>query len=64
MHLLVGEVQVDHTVDVVALEEELRLASVAREPVDDEAVVPIVGGEAIPDGGFDEIVVDEVASSP
>ena len=34
-------------VDVVALQEELRLALVAREAVDDEAVVPVVLAEPL-----------------
>ena len=44
--LLVGHLEVDHAVDVVALQEELGLADVAREPVDDEAVVPVVRSPA------------------
>jgi hypothetical protein len=42
----VGRVHMDDAVDVVALEEELRLGEIAREPVQHEAVVPIVPGEA------------------
>jgi hypothetical protein len=34
LDLLVGQEQVDHAVDVVALEEELGLGDVAREAVD------------------------------
>src|SRR5215831_11748180 len=46
----VGQVQVDHAVDVVALQEELRLAAAAGEAVDDEPVVPVVLAEPL--GGY------------
>ncbi len=49
----------DHPVDVVALQEELGLALVAREAVDDEAVVPVVLGQALPDDAFDQFVADQ-----
>src|SRR5882724_6935812 len=57
--LAVGQVEVDHPVDVVALQEELRLALVAREAVDDEAVVPVVLAEPYPHDGLDEVVADQ-----
>src|SRR6266699_616438 len=59
--LAVGEVEVDHPVDVVALEEELGLALVTREPVDDEAVVPVVLAQPLPDHALDEVVADQQA---
>ena len=62
VHLLVGEVQVDDPVDVVALEEELGLAGVAGEPVDDEAEVPVVGGQAVAHHRLDQVVADQVAA--
>ena len=55
-----GRSQVDHAVDVVALEEELGLAGVAREPVEHEPVVPVVHGEAVAHHRLDELVVDEL----
>src|SRR5215471_18044492 len=42
--LAVGQVKLDDAVDVVALQEELGLPRVPREPVDDEAEVPVVLG--------------------
>src|SRR5580693_9085349 len=49
----------DDPVDVVALQEELRLALVAREAVDDEAVVPVVLAEPLFHDTFDEVVTDQ-----
>ena len=49
----------DHPVDVVALQEELRLALVAREAVDDEAVVPVVLAQPYPHHALDEVVADQ-----
>src|SRR5260370_37188808 len=49
----------DDPVDVVALQEELRLALVAREAVDDEAVVPVVLAEPLFHDAFDEVVADQ-----
>ena len=57
--LAVGQVEVDHPVDVVALQEELRLPLVAREAVDDEAVVPVVLPEPYPHDSLDEVVADQ-----
>ena len=54
--LAVGHVEVDHPVDVVALQEELGLALVAGEAVDDEAVVPVVLAEAVADDAFDQVI--------
>src|SRR5580692_3408719 len=58
-HLAVGQVEMDDPVDVVALQEELRLALVAREAVDDEAVVPVVLAEPLFHDTFDEVVADQ-----
>src|SRR5205814_4565590 len=60
-HLAVRQVEVDHRVDVVALQEELGLPSGTREPVDDEAVVPVVHGQPVADGRLDEVVADQLA---
>jgi hypothetical protein len=49
----------DHPVQVVALQEELRLALVAREAVDDEAVIPVVLPEPYPHDALDEVVADQ-----
>jgi hypothetical protein len=49
----------DYPVDVVALQEELRLALVAREAVDDEAVVPVVLAEPLFHDAVDEVVADQ-----
>src|SRR5579859_3815269 len=57
--LAVGQVQLDHPVDVVTLQEELGLPAVARESVDDEAVVPVVLGEPVPDYRLDQVVADQ-----
>src|SRR5207302_7153850 len=53
--------QIDHAVDVVALKEELCLAGIAREPIDNEAEIPIVLVKAAPHHGFNEVVANEVA---
>jgi hypothetical protein len=49
----------DYPVDVVALQEELRLALVAGEAVDDEAVVPVVLAEPLFHDAVDEVVADQ-----
>src|SRR6516165_3924077 len=49
----------DHPVEVVAFQEELRLALVAREAVDDEAVIPVVLPEPYPDDALHEVVADQ-----
>src|SRR6516165_4035653 len=49
----------DHPVQVVAFQEELRLPLVAREAVDDEAVVPVVLPEPYPHDALDEVVADQ-----
>src|SRR6516165_10018797 len=49
----------DHPVEVVALQEELGLALVTREAVDDEAVIPVVLPEPYPDDALDEVVADQ-----
>src|SRR6266704_852786 len=59
MHLLVGQVEVDDPVDVVALQEELCLPGAAREPVDDEAVVPVMVVQSLPDDCLDHVVADQ-----
>src|SRR5712691_1757180 len=51
----------DHAVEVVALEEELRLAPIAREAVDDEAVIPVMLGEPLPHHALDQVIADELA---
>ncbi len=56
----VGQVEVDDRVDVVALEEELRLAGVAGKPVDDEPVVPVVLGQPLRGHLLGQIVADEL----
>ncbi|HZA78481.1 MAG TPA: hypothetical protein VE623_19045 [Acidimicrobiales bacterium] len=61
MHLFVRELQYDDAVDVVALEEELGLASVAGKAVDDEPVVPVVEREAVAHHRLDEHVVHQPA---
>ena len=61
VHHVIGQLEVDHAVDVVALEEELGLAGVAREAVEDEAVVPVVDGQPLADDRLDEVVVDQLA---
>ena len=60
--LLVGQVEVDDPVDVVPLEEEFGLARRAGKAVDDEAEVPVVIGQALPDDRFDKIVVHQLAA--
>jgi hypothetical protein len=58
-YFAVGQVKVDHRVAVVALQEELRLPLIAREAVDDEAVVPVVFPEPYPHDALDEVVADQ-----
>ena len=60
-HLAVRQVELDDAVDVVALQEELGLPPVPREPVDDEAVVPVVLGQPLPHDVLDHLVGDELA---
>src|SRR5215831_9367415 len=55
----VGQVQVDHAVDVVALEEELRLPAVAGEAVDHEPVVPVVLAEPLGGHRLGHVVADQ-----
>src|SRR6478672_11360863 len=57
-HLAVGQVEMDHPVDVVALQEELCLPLVAREAVDDETVVPVVLAEPLFHDAVYEVVTD------
>src|SRR5579862_3541363 len=57
--LAVRQVELDHAVDVVALDEELGLPAVPREPVDDEAVVPVVPGQPVPDDRLHQVVPDQ-----
>ena len=59
-HLRVGELEQDHRVDVVALEEELGLSGVARKAVDDEAVVPVVLAEPALHDRLHQFVVDQL----
>ena len=58
--LVVGQVEVDDRVDVVALEEELRLAPVPREAVDDKAVVPVVLLDPCLHDRLDQVVPDQL----
>ncbi len=60
--LLVRQVQVDHSVDVVAFQEEFGLPGVTGETVDDETVVPVVTGEPVPDHRLDQVVTDQMAA--
>lgn len=60
--LCIWHLEVDHTVDVEALQKELRLPFIAREAVDDESVVPVVFVETPLDDGLDQIIADEVAA--
>src|SRR5690242_17760022 len=57
--LAVRQVKLDDAVDVVALQEELGLPRVPREPVDDEAEVPVVLGEPVPDHRLHQVVPDQ-----
>ena len=59
-HLAVGQLEVDDAIDVVALQEELGLPLVAREAVDDEAVVPVVLGEPVLHHALGEVVTDQL----
>ena len=58
---LVRHVDLDDGVDVVALQEELRLAAVAREAVEDEAVVPVVQVQPLLDHLLDDLVGHQLA---
>src|SRR5918994_6704042 len=60
-HLVVGEVDMDDAVDVIALQEELGLRPVTREAVDDESVVPVVLSQPLADDVLDEVVADQLA---
>ncbi len=51
----------DHPVDVIAFKEELSLRLISRKAVDDEPVIPVVIGQALPDHAFGQIVGDEQA---
>ena len=62
LDLIVGQIQVDDTIDVIALQKELGLTGIAGEPIDNETEVPVVGGETVPDDGLDQVVVDQMAS--
>src|SRR6516164_5642625 len=55
----VGQVEHDNAVDVVAFQEELGLPAIAREPVDDEAEVPVVPSEPVPDHRLHQVVSDQ-----
>jgi hypothetical protein len=57
----VGHHKVYDGVDVVPLQEERRLPLGAGEPVDDEAVVPVVHLEPLLHDLFDDVVADEGA---
>src|SRR5215207_2456048 len=59
-HLVVGKVDMDDAVDVVALQEELGLRPVTREAVDDEPVVPVVLSQPLADDVLDEVVADQL----
>src|SRR5690606_32948414 len=59
-YLLIGQVKVDHAVDVVALQEELRLPAATRKAVDDESVVPVVHGQPVPDHRLHQVVIDQL----
>ncbi len=58
---LIGHVDLQDGVDVVALQEKLGLVTVAREAVEDETVVPVVLIEALLDDLFDDVVRDQFA---
>src|SRR6204780_4973077 len=60
-YLGVRQVKLDDAVDVVALQEEFGLAPVPREPVDDEAVVPVVLGQPVPDHRLHQVIADQLA---
>jgi hypothetical protein len=57
--LVVGQVEVDDPVDVVALEEELGLPAIARKSIDDEPVVPVVLRQPFADHALDLFVRHE-----
>ena len=58
--LAVRQVERDDGVDVVALQEELGLAPVPREPVDDESEVPVVPGQPALHHRLDQVVPDQL----
>ena len=60
-NLFVRHLEQDHPVEVVALEKELGLPRVAREAVDDEAVVPVVIVQPLAHDRLHQFVVDELA---
>src|SRR5215470_10332921 len=59
-YLGVGQVQMDHAIDVVALEEELGLPAVAGEAVDHEPVVPVVLAEPLGGHRLGHVVSDQL----
>jgi hypothetical protein len=60
-HLVVGQLEVHDGVDVVALQEERSLHRVAREPVEDEPVVPVVLLQPLVHHLRDQVVTDQLA---
>ena len=58
---LVGHLEQDHRIQVVALQEEPGLGLVAGEAVDDEAEVPVMLAQAPVDHGRDQVVRDQLA---
>jgi hypothetical protein len=58
---LVGDLQQDHRVQVIALQEKAGLGLVAGEAVDDEAEVPVVLAQAPMDHRGDQVVRDQLA---
>src|SRR5215208_5120047 len=58
---LVGDLEQDDRVQVVALQKEPGLGLVAGEAVDDEAIVPVVLVQAPVDHGLDQVVGDQFA---
>ena len=61
-HRLVGSVQIDHSVNVPVLPQELGMRLVAREAVQDEAIVPVVLVQPPTDEVHDNLVRDQVAA--
>src|SRR4029453_12799025 len=57
---LVGDLEQDDRVQVVALQEEAGLGLVAGEAVDEQAVVPVVLAQAPVDHGLDQVVGDQL----
>ena len=60
-HHFVGYHNVDHRVDVIALEEELGLYRVAGKAVEHKAEVPVVFVESMLDDLFYDFITDELA---